>query len=287
MSNGKFYGMVTVKSSSNYTELALKSFFQHTIFEPNDQFVLIDNDGDWINNHHDNAFSTDNIIVNENPINTSGNINQLIKLANENKQDIVFLSNDVVFTPYWYTRFIPNALTIPSCNQTHFYDFPQSLSMEEFDNRYELLNKVSEYHMLTNNVPYERILMPTYVCCIPYDVYDTIGLFDEDFNVGGEDVDYRIRCLKNNFDVKYSNSYILHFNGKSSWNGAETNIQTTERDNKYKTKFIEKYGEDLANLCLASGNPYSIIQKYNLQELIKEYKFNEAIMEVLTHAQRY
>lgn len=283
MNSGCFYGMVTVSSSNEYTELALKSFFDNTTFLSNDQFVLIDNDGDWKNNYHKNAFSSDNLLVNTEPKNTSANINQIIKLASEYKQDVVFLSNDVIFTPSWNHRFIQNTMTIPSCNQTHDYGIPYALDITDFNYDYETLYQIANEHMQNKNAPFERLLMPTYVCCIPYNVYSTVGYFDEDFNVGGEDVDYRLRCLQNNIDFKYSNSFLLHFNGKSSWNGKETNIETIDRNNKYKNTFIEKWGIDLFNLCLVSGNPNLTIKKYELFDLIKENKFNEAIKRVLNY----
>jgi len=279
----KLYGMVTVKSSNQYTELALKSFFEHTKFNEEDQFVLIDNDGDWINNYHKNAFSEKNIIVNESPCNTSENINKILDIANEYQQDAVFLSNDVIFTPNWNTRFLSHALTIPSCNQTHNYGIGDALDLDTFNDNYEMLNKISMEHMSNNNVPYERLLMPTYVCFIPYTLYSKVGHFDTTFNVGGEDVDYRLRCLQNNINVKYSNAFLLHFNGKSSWNGIETEEETQIRNDNYKTKFIDKWGIDLYNLCLVSGNPNLTIEKYGLHEFIKNNQYNNAIKEVLKY----
>ena len=275
--------MVTVKSSSQYTELALKSFFEHTKFNSTDQFVLIDNDGDWIKNHHKNAFDEKNVIVNDQTKNTSENINTLLRIAKEYKQDVVFLSNDVIFTPFWHTRFIANILTIPSCNQTHNYGINYALDLDEFNYDYDILNSIAVQHMQNNRVPYERLLMPTYVCNIPYSVYSIVGNFDESFNVGGEDVDYRLRCLQKGIDVKYNNSFLLHFNGKSSWNGTESSEQTEIRNHNYKTKFIEKWGIDLYNLCIVSGSAQSTITKYDLHEFISNNKFNDAIKEVLKY----
>lgn len=275
--------MVTVKSSSEYTELALQSFFEHTKFQKNDQFVLIDNDGDWLNNHHNNAFDTNNIILNEKPKNTSQNINQIIDLASEFKQDVVFLSNDVIFTPNWNTRFISNAVTIPACNQTHNYAIGQSLDIDQFNYNFKILNEISQNHMATNNRPFQRLLMPMYVCYIPYSVYSVIGKLDESFNVGGEDVDYRLRCLQSNIQFLHSNAFLLHFNGKSSWSGPETNIETDKRNNEYSNNFKNKWGIDLFNLCLISGNPELTIKKYNLQDLINNQQYNEAIKKVLDY----
>lgn len=286
MTTGTIYGMVTVKSSSKYTVVALQTFLKHTKLGPNDQFVLIDNDGDWINNWNNGLVRTEDIIVNDSPKNTSQNINQIIKLAEQNKQAAVFLSNDVIFTPNWNTRFIQNenVLSIPACNQTHNYGFPSSLGLEEFNNRYGLLNSVAHTHHVYEPKPFSKMLMPIYVCRIPYNIYSSVGLLDEDFNVGGEDVDYRIRLLSQGFDIKYCSSYLLHFDGRSSWNGAETITQTIERNHSYMSKFKEKWGDDLFNLCITTGNSILTIQKYSLHQLIKAGMFNIAIKKVLENA---
>jgi GT2 family glycosyltransferase len=277
------YGMITVKSSSKYTELALESFFKNTAFDTDDQFVLIDNDSDWIDNHHRGAFPVRNIMVNDQPKNLSQNINQLFALAQENQQDLVFLSNDVVFTPGWNSRFLFNTVTVPACNQTHNYGIPAALNIDEFNN-FDQLDIVALNHMATNNVPFERLIMPTYVVCIPWSVYSTVGAFDEKFNIGGEDVDYRLRCLQAGFDFKHCNSFLLHFNGKSSWNGAETMQQTQARNTNYQQQFVDKWGQDLFDLCITGGNAESVIKKYQLESLISQGQFNQAIVKVMNRA---
>lgn len=283
MNRGIYYGMVTVQSSSEYTELALESLFKVTEFGHDDQFVLIDNDGDWSEHWHRGAFSQDNVLINPSPRNTSQNINTIIELAQEHQQDAVFLSNDVIFTPGWNTRFLTNTVTVPACNQTHDYGIPAALSIAEFDDQYQQLHKIAAAHMQNNRRPFEQLIMPTYVCCIPHSVYSIVGRFDESFNVGGEDVDYRIRCIQAGFDVKYTNGFLLHFNGRSSWNGPETMDQVVARDVKYKSKFIDKWGKDLYNLCITGGNVQEAIAKYNLDELIQAGQFNQAIRTVLDH----
>lgn len=286
MSNGTFYGMVTVKSSSNYTELALQSFFKNTIFGPEDQFVLIDNDSDWVDNHHRGAFPVRNIIVNHTPKNLSQNVNQLFELAAENKQDLVFLSNDVVFTPGWHQRFFVGGVTVPACNQTHNYGIPSALGLEEFPG-FEQLNTIAATHMDSNRVPFERQIMPTYVVKIPYVVYSRVGMFDENFSIGGEDVDYRLRCLQAGVDFKYTNGFLLHFNGRSSWNGAETSSETQDRDTKYKQQFIDKWGSELTDLCITGGNADKIIETYQLDKLISQRQYNQAIIEVMNRVQKH
>ncbi len=144
-----------------------------------------------------------------------------------------------------------------------------------------MLNTIAYKHHILNGNVFEKLLMPFYCFKIPYEIIDSVGYFDEDFNNGGEDVDYRIRTIQSGFDVKYCSAFALHFNGKSSWNGVETSQETQNRNEKYISYFREKWGEDLFNLCVVLGNPMSVIEKYNLFEYIKTSRFNDMIFDVI------
>lgn len=282
MSKGTLYGMVTVQSSANYTDLALSTFLDNTDLKPDDRLVLIDNDGHWTEFFPE--WNTVDTHVNDQPKNTSGNINQLISLANDLDKDLVFLSNDVVFTREWTDGLDlgDSTISIPSCNQNiRSSKIPDSLSIQEFPKYLEELTWIAAKRPYN---PIPMLLMPTYVCRIPQKVYQTVGLFDEAFNVGGEDVDYRIRALKAGFSTQYAKPYLLHFNGKSSWNGAETQQQTMERDRKYKQHFRMKWGTDLAALCLNGGDVRWVINKYpQIYPMLQANDFDMAILEVLKH----
>ena len=41
------------------------------------------------------------------------------------------------------------------------------------------------------------------------------------------------------------NSYVLHFSGRSTWNGAENDAERISREQKYLKVFGEKWGEKL------------------------------------------
>jgi hypothetical protein len=87
--------------------------------------------------------------------------------------------------------------------------------------------------------------------------------------------------------VKYhSQSYLLHFAGKSTWDGPEQLTETQNRNRQYMEKFSSKWGEDLANLCLVGGNPAPVIEKYNLENQIQNQDFNQAIKTLLNTQQR-
>ena len=77
--------------------------------------------------------------------------------------------------------------------------------------------------------------MPFYCFKIPYKILFDVGKFDTSFGKGGgEDIDYRIRCANKNFDVNFlTDSYLLHFQGKSTWDGVESPKETEKRNKIY------------------------------------------------------
>lgn len=260
--------MITTKHSNHYTDLAIDSFFKYTKLGSNDIFYLIDNDQCVTRSR-----SQVDLIVNDKPQSFSKNINDIINIAQG--KDIVVLNNDVVFTENWLPPLTQhhNVIVIPSCNQTHVYtssdgqlNLTNSMYLHEFNN-YHSLNDIVKQHK--RSVPpgfYERLAMPFYVFRLPYEVYSRVGLFDESFGIGGgEDVDYRIRAIELGFNVKYtSQSYLLHFHGKSTWDGAETQDQTDKRNAQYVERFYQKWGSNLANLLITGGDSLSVVKKYLL-----------------------
>lgn len=279
---GILYGMVTLKATNNYADKAVNSFFQNTDLKSDDIFLMIDNDGDFKSNWNNGRISENNILLNNKLESFSYNMNVLMRIAVKENKDLVFLSNDVIFTPRWSELLITddNTLSVPSCNQTHNLGIPNSLSLSDFNDRYDILNEIS------NNVNkemryFESLLMPFYVCRIPLKILKEVGEYDEMFVVGGEDIDYRLRCLIKGFNVTYTPSFLLHFNGKSSWNGVENIEQTKERNYNYTIRFISKWGIDLKDLCLNNSNPLRVINKYKIDKLVSNNQFNKSLLNVV------
>jgi hypothetical protein len=158
------------------------------------------------------------------------------------------------------------------------------MSIEDYADKFASLSDIAPQHLRQDLKSFfEQALMAFYVFKLPANVYNRVGKFDERFGVGGgEDVDYRLRCIQENIPVKYfSRSYLLHFQGKSTWDGAENQQQTTDRNKKYFDVFVDKWGMDLANLCLVGGDPNSVIEKYGLWSLVKENNFTKIIKIIL------
>lgn len=281
---GTLYGMVTLKVTNEYANKAVDSFFSNTILNSDDRFIMVDNDGDFKSNWNNGRISEDNFILNDKLESFSYNMNILMRLAIKENKDLVFLSNDVIFTPNWSELLVTDDMTlsIPSCNQTHNLGIPSSLSMDEFSDRYDILNQISL--QVNNEMKYfQSMLMPFYVLRIPLKILKEVGEYDEMFVVGGEDVDYRLRCLIKGFNVTYTPSFLLHFNGKSSWNGVENIQQTKERDYNYKIRFISKWGLDLKDICFINSDSMRVINKFRLNDLISNGDYNNLILKVINN----
>lgn len=279
----QLYAMISTRTSRHYTDLAVSSFLKSTNLA-HDEFYLIDNDGEG-----DYNYGLD-VQVNSSPKSFAGNVNDMI--ARAAGRDLVVLSNDVAFTPGWAEplKQYNNIVLLPSCNQTHLYKstdgqltLDKFMTLDQFSNLESLEDCAKQHKKLPGPGFFEDLIMGFYVFRLPATIYKTVGLFDEQFGLGGgEDVDYRLRTLQAGYEVKYhSRSYLLHFGGKSTWNGPEQDEETRERNRQYIQRFAAKWGEDLANLCLVGGSPIPVVDKYGLGDLVKNQEFNRAIKALL------
>ena len=109
-----------------------------------------------------------------------------------------------------------------------------------------------------------------------------MGLFDVSFVEGAEDVDYRIRCAIKGYDVNFIiNSYLLHFHGKSTWDGGETQDQTNKRNQLYIENFLKKWGEEITQVFIIRNNFLDILEKKGLTEIYKKGQFGELIRRLV------
>jgi GT2 family glycosyltransferase len=282
---GRLFGMTTSANSSFYTQWALKTLLKHTQFTENDTIYLIDNDNCYSEPVDDRI----NIIKNVFPLSFAQNVNKLISMALYADQDLIFLSNDILLTKNWLSPLeaIEDAISIPSCNQTHQYNYNglqlnANMDWNEYNHQYITLSEIARLHSLNNHGYFERLLMPFYLFRLPKSVYLKLGHMDTKFVNGGEDIDYRLRAIINGIDIKYAaKSYVLHFNGKSTWRGAEDLDNTKKREQIYKDNFVNKWNEDLFKLLFLGNDPNSVLQKYNLMSFNnKTDSFNKLIQSV-------
>ena len=282
--------MVTLKRSNEYTRIALKSFFDCTELEKDDDFFLIDNDNST--NNQFSEYKKITLIKNDRPLAFSENVNQTIDIALKNKKNIVFLNNDIVFTKKWFEPLLSqsNSISIPSNNQLFQYNsdleilkLKPTMNLEDFNNNYDLLNDILLEHKkkIKSGQKFQTLLMPFYCFKIPYLIIKDVGYFDKSFGLGGgEDIDYRIRSIIKGYNVSYlTDSYLLHFHGKSTW-GIETIEETNKRNNRYKEVFEKKWGKELTQIFISRKNFSEILEKKDLVTLHRENKYSELIKKL-------
>ena len=282
--------MVTIKNTNSYTDYALKSFFKNTPINDGDDFFLIDNDGCETDKFL--TYGKIKIIKNINPLNFAENVNQIIDIAIKNKKDLIFLTNDLVFTEDWIKPILLNSsnISIPSNNQIFQYQsdcgnlkLKVTMDSNDFNENYDLLNDIVRKHKkkFKPNQKFQTLLMPFSCFKIPYDILNQVGYLGTSYGTGGgEDVDYRIRCAIKGYDVNFLlDSYLLHFHGRSTW-GIETRKQTEERNKKYTEVFLKKWGYDMTQIFILRKNFINILEERNNKHLFDKGKFGDLIREI-------
>ena len=289
MSN--IFSMVTVQRSNTYTNYALESFFKNTELNENDEFFLIDNDGCELEQY--SSYKKIQIIKNKFPLSIARNINQIIDKALKYKKNLVFLNNDIIFTKNWFHPLQSNSkdISIPVNNQIFPYKsdcenlkLDVTMNLKDFNENYLLLNNIVEKHKkkFKLNLKFQALLMPFFCFKVPNHILNEVGYFDTSFVHGAEDVDYRIRSVIKGYDVNFLlDSYLLHFHGKSSWDGGETISEVRERDKKYTEAFLKKWGSEMTKIFILRKNFFEILEEKGLNEIYKKRKFSELIKRLL------
>ena len=211
-----------------------------------------------------------------------------IAAAMEREKNLVFLNNDIIFTENWFHPLKANErdISIPVCNQLFPYHsdcgnlkLKVTMTFDDFKENYDLLNEIVKKHKkkFKPNLKFQGLLMPFYCFKVPYKILCEVGYFDKSFGIGGgEDIDYRIRCAIKGYEINFLlESYILHFHGKSTWDGAEAKIQTEIRNEIYIKAFKKKWGSEMTQLFILRKNFSNILSEKGLEDLFKRGKFGE------------
>jgi GT2 family glycosyltransferase len=159
-----------------------------------------------------------------------------------------------------------------------------TMRFDEFNENYDLLNDIVKNHIkkFSFQKQFQFLLMPFFCFKIPYKILNEVGYFDESFINGAEDVDYRIRSAKRGYNVNFLiNSYLLHFHGKSTWDGNETPAQTEKRNKAYSEVFLKKWGSELTQIFIIRKDFDNILLEKDLNDLFKQGKFGELIRKLL------
>jgi GT2 family glycosyltransferase len=288
MSN-RIFAMVSTEASKKYTPLALESFFKFTPLNPGEKLILIDNDGSLPMSQSGQL----EYVKPKKPRSFAGNFNWILSKAKKESADIYFLNNDIIFTPDWILPLesATDSIITPVSNREFQYRgdglrLEVSCRLEDYLENKEQLNKIVLHHkrkFATSNLGSRRkvLSLPFFCVKIPKAVWGVLGNLDESFGKGGaEDNDYCLRAYLEGFKVEYAlESYLLHFSGKSTWDGAESAVETSARDELYRTKFKDKWGENLLKLSIL-GDISPLYSAPDLIGLFQQGNFTEVISKL-------
>ncbi len=248
------FAMVTTGLSTEYTRLALDSFYQHTTLEPHERFILIDNDGGWSGSDYPQF----ELQINEVPRGFSSNMNQMIERARTEKQHLIMLNNDLILSPNWLDALMVESESIlsPLSNRELQYEFSGLnlgvvVELSHYLGQEDKFLRIVAEHRKRRVGLLNVLTLPFFCVKVPYLVHASVGLLDETFGLGGgEDYDYCLRAIEAGFKVKYClNSYILHFGGKSTYT-VEVKAAQLGREHIFRERFKEKWGNKLYDLVL-------------------------------------
>jgi len=265
---------VSSKNTEHFSKLALDSFFKHTKLEKDDIFVFVNNDGT-------NAFRKEypiNIYVNnKTPKAWAKNFNKGLRVAKRFSKDFVVITNDIIFTEGWFEplKQRDDCVLIPSCNINNIYKanefkFDFVVQLEDYLGKEKILEEVVKFHKtrFAFDDLEEKIFMQLYLGRIPYKIHAEIGYFDDTFsNCGGEDMDFRIRCALKGYKTMVANHpFVLHFHGKSSWDGDETDAQEEARRMSYLRRGNEKWGKNLTDIFISGAKAKELCYELGFKE---------------------
>lgn len=290
--------MVSTRPSLDYTRLAVDSFFSTTTLDPEDKFVLIDNDGSlqgepWLP-------SSCEVRPNSAPRGFAANFNTLIVDALDRSADLYLLNNDLVFTAGWSEplRVDADAILSPLSNREvqyahsivvpktgHVVDltvFTPQFSLDQFRGHESAFAAIAEAHRRACEGYLAVYVVPFFCAKVPLAVLRAVGLLDERYGRGGgEDFDYCLRSHLAGFPVAFAvNSYVLHFGGKSSWSGVETNDEQSARERHFREVFRSKWGAQLFELILREDSTV-LDTTAEMNQLDRSGKLGEVVQRLL------
>lgn len=274
----KYFGMVSTRHSVEYTAVAIESFFRTTRLEGDDRFFLIDNDGSL-----DLTILGQVTLLRERERSFAQNVNRIMAEAEERGADLYFLNNDLVFTPHWIDPLlsVENTLLSPLSNreaQYHEKGLTCSITMDlpQYRGREAQVEEIAERHRSAHTGYTKVLFLPFFCIKIPFSVYSVVGRLDESFGLGGgEDNDYCLRALLAGFSIAYANSsYVIHFNGKSTWE-VESEEETEARCSRFRSTFESKWNFNLLRLFVDGDS--GVLDRSGLRSEVEKGNFMSAV----------
>ena len=296
--------MISTAQSLSYTISGIESLLQFTPLHCEDNIIVIDNDSSAADIPALRHPRIHRFI----PPKSQGfaeNANILVSKALSAEKDLILLNNDLIFAPAWCEALAScgNTIAIPATNREVQYALALAITQEEcepqvfsltmtmeqqaLESRYYAFQAIAEFHA-ARKLPHRKMIVLPFSCVrLPLRIMQTLGGFDSSFGRGGaEDYDYCLRAHLAGFSVTFvAQSLILHFGGRSSW-GIERTEEQNAREELFRRRFREKWGEALYAMLLleqdvTSSDPllHSLRHPDHLAPLIRELLRREGIAE--------
>ncbi len=280
----KYFVMITTKRSDAYTDHALRSFFATTRLDPEDRFILIDNDHSFENYRLTQAKQVE-LQSNSAPLGFAENVNQVLRLSSAAKADLFILNNDMIFSRDWIVPLLCQEpfIIAPLSNRevrydTDFFSTQISMDLAQYVGHEAAFDKLVQAHRFKFNGYLGVLVLPFFCVKIPWVIQNRLGCLDPAFGQGGgEDYDYCLRAYLAGYEIKYAmQSYLLHFGAKSFSLGGEDKAAQAERELKFASVFLEKWGERLTHLVFSNDTDPFTSDK-DLQALAEQKHFHEIV----------
>lgn len=274
MTRRRYFGMVTTSASHSYTQVALRTFFMHTELQADDRLLLFDNDADFEPSTflppHAASHPALHIVRHDAPQSFAENVNAVIEQALTAEADVYFLNNDVVFTSQWCTpmateeqriisplsnREVQYAASVHVTKTQHIsrlFHCRMVMNLDDYRGNEAALESIAEAHRAEASGRMPVYILPFFCIKLPFPVLARLGYLDTSFGQGGgEDYDYCLRAYLAGFGVEFVlDRYVLHFYGKSTWSGVESDKERQVREEKFVGRMREKWGQDIVELVL-------------------------------------
>jgi GT2 family glycosyltransferase len=294
--------MITTAASRHYTPVALRSFFTHTPLTADDRFVLIDNDGDF-ELPEDIPADRVTLFRPKSPQGFARNANVLLAYARTHQADLLLMNNDLVFTSGWLEPLLVSrrSLLSPVSNaqisaRAATFTTRPAMDLDDYRGHEAALDAIAR-QIRENGSGYQQVASLAFFCIkIPRTVYEVVGDFDERFGKGGgEDRDYAVRAWIAGVPQEYARaSYVLHFQGQSTWRGPETPAAQAQRDAQYTQAFRTKWGAALTyafiggdwNLFRTDRALAELLDKGDFTSLVRRFRSKPALEPFIERQQR-